>query len=238
MPYLARHARVVVYDPRGNGRSDRPPGPAAYDDAELVADAVAVLDAVGVDAAVVVGLSLGARVLLAAGGRASGAVRGAVFVGAAVGAPRPAGPGVAAFEAARESYDGWARGTPTTGARTNAGFAEFFFGEVFPEPHSTRQVEEAVSWAMETDAETLVATQSPARRVLGPAEARAAAARVRCPALVIHGDDDRIAPLSDGRALGRGARLPARIVVGRRATASRPGTRSGSTRGCAGSWRR
>ncbi len=35
-------------------------------------------------------------------------------------------------------------------------------------------------------------------------------ARVRCPALVLHGDDDRIAPLSDGVALARGTRLPDR----------------------------
>ena len=50
VPFLARHAQVVVYDPRGNGRSDRPASPSAYDDAELVADAVAVLEAVGVQA--------------------------------------------------------------------------------------------------------------------------------------------------------------------------------------------
>jgi len=30
VPYLARHFRVVVVDGRGNGRSDRPVGPAAY----------------------------------------------------------------------------------------------------------------------------------------------------------------------------------------------------------------
>ena len=51
-------------------------------------------------------------------------------------------------------------------ARDQPGFAEFFFGEVFPEAHSTRAVEEAVAWALETDAETLVATQSAARRIL------------------------------------------------------------------------
>ena len=34
--YLARHYRVVTFDGRGNGRSDRPPKPTAYTDAEFV----------------------------------------------------------------------------------------------------------------------------------------------------------------------------------------------------------
>ena len=42
IPYLARHYRVVTFDGRGNGRSDRPPGPEAYTAAEYAADAMAV----------------------------------------------------------------------------------------------------------------------------------------------------------------------------------------------------
>ena len=54
IPYLARHGQVVTFDPRGNGRSDRPPDAAAYNRREFAADALAVLDAVGAPAAVVV----------------------------------------------------------------------------------------------------------------------------------------------------------------------------------------
>ena len=45
IPYLARHSRVVTFDGRGNGRSDRPADPAAYREEEFAADALAVMDA-------------------------------------------------------------------------------------------------------------------------------------------------------------------------------------------------
>ena len=69
IPYLARHCRVVTFDGRGNGRSDRPVGASAYADAEFTADALAVMDATGLERATLVGLSAGARwgSLLAAG---------------------------------------------------------------------------------------------------------------------------------------------------------------------------
>ena len=124
VPHLARHHRVVVYDGRGNGRSDRPPGPSAYDDAELVADALAVLDAAGVDDAVVVGYSLGARVLLALAADHPDRTTGAVFVGAAVELHDPAEPGRTRFEEERESYEGWGRWNAHHWAQDQAGFAE------------------------------------------------------------------------------------------------------------------
>ena len=214
VPYLARHVRVVVYDARGNGRSDRPTNPAAYDDAELVADATAVMDAVGLPDAVVVGLSMGARVLLMLAAAHPERVRGAVFVGPALTLHDQPNPVTDAFEQERDSYEGWERWNAHHWREDQGGFAEFFFGEVFPEPHSTRHIEEAVEWALETDAETLVATQSPRRRVLAPAEARAAVQRVRSPALVLQGDDDRIAPLSNGMALASALGCPLEVVAG------------------------
>ena len=54
--FLARHFRVVTFDGRGNGRSDRPTEVAAYADTEFVADAIAVMDATGTDRAVAAGL--------------------------------------------------------------------------------------------------------------------------------------------------------------------------------------
>lgn len=57
---LAEGFRVVAFDNRGFGGSDAPPGP--YTVRELAADAVAVLDAAGIERAYVVGASLGGMV--------------------------------------------------------------------------------------------------------------------------------------------------------------------------------
>src|SRR5882762_5394613 len=68
VPYLARHCRVLTFDGRGNGRSDRPEEPEAYAETEFAADALGVLDANETERAFVVGFSMGAQraLLLAA----------------------------------------------------------------------------------------------------------------------------------------------------------------------------
>jgi pimeloyl-ACP methyl ester carboxylesterase len=57
IPDLARRFRVVAFDPRGNGRSDRPTSPEAYAETEFAADALAVMEATGTERAVLVSLS-------------------------------------------------------------------------------------------------------------------------------------------------------------------------------------
>ena len=57
---LAAGYRVITFDNRGYGDSDAPPGP--YTAAQLAGDTLAVLDAVGVERAHVVGASLGGAV--------------------------------------------------------------------------------------------------------------------------------------------------------------------------------
>src|ERR1700719_4036930 len=60
IPYLARHARVVTFDGRGNGRSDRPDGVEPYLEHEFAADAIAVMDATGSERATLAGVSCAA----------------------------------------------------------------------------------------------------------------------------------------------------------------------------------
>jgi pimeloyl-ACP methyl ester carboxylesterase len=58
-PY-AEHFDVVIHDQRGLGRTQVPPGP--YSMADYAADALAVLDALGLDRVRVVGISFGGMV--------------------------------------------------------------------------------------------------------------------------------------------------------------------------------
>lgn len=57
--------RVIQYDARGHGESSPAPDPAAYDYGRLAADAVAVLDALGVGRAALVGQSMGSATAVA-----------------------------------------------------------------------------------------------------------------------------------------------------------------------------
>ena len=60
LPGLAERFDVLLFDNRGIGESDAPPGP--YTAAEMAADAIQVLDEAGVERAHVVGTSLGGMV--------------------------------------------------------------------------------------------------------------------------------------------------------------------------------
>ena len=119
------------------------------------------MDATGTERAVVVSLSRGAeRSLLLAAGHPE-RVAGMVFIAPALPLP-PAAPRAAAeqmFDERRDSYEGWEKWNSHYWLENYEDFLEFFFSQVFTEPHSTKQREDAVGWALETDPETLVATQ-------------------------------------------------------------------------------
>jgi pimeloyl-ACP methyl ester carboxylesterase len=205
VPFLARRFRVLTFDGRGIGKSDRPVGAAAYADTEYVADAVAVLDAAGVDRAVVCGLSMGAGYALRLAADHPSRVLGLVLIGTALpfGRPEPgvaseaeAGPAATdedrhdAFEDEPPTNEGWDLYNAHAWRRDWPRFADFFAGRIFSEPHSTKAIDDTVEWMLEADPERVIDTEH------GPLFDGGSATpfldRVRCPSLVIHGTDDAI----------------------------------------------
>jgi pimeloyl-ACP methyl ester carboxylesterase/predicted glycosyltransferase len=213
VPYLARHHRVVCYDGPGNGRSDRPLTVEPYQPSAQVAYALAVMDATTTDQAVVVGLSMAAGWGLQLAADHPARVLGTVFIGPglALGTPSsvrasatPAGSGAVLANSrvpagGRDPDADWAKYSPAYWAENLTDFAWFFFGQAFPEPHSTKQIEDGVGWATETSAAVLIAAQQ--AHYPTAAEVLAQIERVTSPVLVIHGSDDRLTPMSRGQTL-------------------------------------
>jgi pimeloyl-ACP methyl ester carboxylesterase/predicted glycosyltransferase len=213
IPYLARHYRVITFDGRGNGRSDRPQGAAAYRAEEYVADAIAVLDATATERAVLVGFSFGGHVgaLLAANWPER--VVSAMLVSPAA----PFGPGTGAqaqraFLEPAESDEGWAKYNRDYWRRDFRGFTEFFFQQALSEPHSTKQIEDCIAWAAETSSDTV--TDTVLGRFLSQPTDEQAYARIRCPTLVVHGDRDAIVPYERGRRVAKAIGSPLLTLEG------------------------
>ena len=197
--YLARHFRVVTFDGRGNGLSDRPKEEGAYADAEYVADAVAVLDATGVEQAVVAGLSCGGRYALALAAYHPTRVLGVVAIAPSVPFLTPPHPWRTEydFDAPLEQHEGWAKDNRHYWLRDYRGFLEFFFSQLFNEPHSTKQIDDCVAWGLDTSPEVLLVTECDLGYA-GQEGAEALCRGVSAPVLVIHGDADRITPFERG----------------------------------------
>lgn len=196
IPYFARHYRVVTFDPRGNGKSDRPRDPLAYADSEYVADALAVMDATDTERAVLIGLSFGGGLAARLAVEHPDRILAVAMIGAAI----PVGqmlPGRIrySFDDVLETEEGWAKFNRHYWRKDYRGFVEFFIGEMFPEPHSTKQIEDGVTWGLETTAEVLTATRDAPSRLRSlldrPDDAEAFCRQIRCPVMVIHGDQDR-----------------------------------------------
>jgi pimeloyl-ACP methyl ester carboxylesterase len=208
---FARRHQVITFDAPGNGRSDRPIDPAAYEEQAMADDIFRVLDAVGVDRAVLVCLSRAAQCTLLAVGDHPERVLALAFLNPAV----RLGEGLASrpeysFDDELDTDEGWAKENLPYWRRDFRGYLEFFFGQAFNEPHSTKQIEDAVGWGLETDPETLAATTR--RRSVQPPDLLRLAGAVRCPTLVIQGTADLITGAGRGIGLAE-AIADARLVL-------------------------
>jgi pimeloyl-ACP methyl ester carboxylesterase len=199
VPHLADRYTVVVFDGRGNGASDRPLDPALHSTRANVDDALAVMEATGVDRAAVLSVSLGAEWAVLLASEHPDRVPASAFI-----APYLAlGPhaeereaAAAVFDEPQAAYEGWAKWNRHYWREDWPGFLEFFFSKCFTEPDSRSYIDHFIKMGLETSPEVIAATEDadqlegdPLREVL---------ARVRSPAMIIHGTDDAIAPVEWG----------------------------------------
>jgi pimeloyl-ACP methyl ester carboxylesterase len=199
VPHLMSRYRVVTFDGRGNGASDRPDVVDSYTGTVMLADALGVLDAVDVDRAAVLSVSLGAfwAALLAA--NHPDRVAASAFIAPYL----PLGPQTeeraaaeASFDTRRPRYEGWQKWNRHYWHADWSGFLEFFFSKCFTEPDSRLYVDHFLGMGLQTTPTVMALTED--ADDLGEAVAHDLARAIRCPALVIHGDEDAIAPVSWG----------------------------------------
>ena len=188
---LAREHRVVVLDHRGTGRSDSP-GEPAYSTALFARDAVAVLDAAGVDRAHVYGFSMGGRVAQVLASEVPDRVGSLVLAASGPGGrhevARPA-------EATRALLRAAAPGTRGL-------VAELFFT-----PDWAARNPEAV--------ELVLPANSRAAQRLHYAASTGhdgwdLLPRIGAPTLVLHGSDDRLTPVANAELLAE--RVPGAVL--------------------------
>jgi pimeloyl-ACP methyl ester carboxylesterase/predicted glycosyltransferase len=203
--YLAQHVRVVTVDPPGNGRSGRELDPEAYGDLAMVADHLAVLDHLGIDRAVLVGVCVSAWQALLTAALHPERVLGVVAV-----APwaRDRTPpfevrleSVRHFEEERDDYSGWKGDNRHYLPDHWPDYAAFFFEQMLPEAHSTKQLEDIVGFTRETSGAVILAETASPRFPGSVAEAERLLRSISAPVLVVQGTADLCQPQGRGRSV-------------------------------------
>ncbi len=201
VPYFSDRFRVITYDPRGNGKSGRPEDVDAYSVDKAVEDVIAVLDALGVERAVFVGHSFSSGISYAAAACYPDRVSAVVSICGSCYLLVP--PFKHRFDAYYSelpaSPEGWQKYNADYWLKDYGDFVDFFLGRVHNEPHSTKQHEDAVSWALEGDGVMLKMTQDveSGKIVMNEELYR----KVKCPSLIVHGECDEVAPVEASRKL-------------------------------------
>ena len=129
------------------------------------------MDATGTERAIVAGLSMGAGYAIRLAVDHPKRVAGLVLFGSAIplldgtAVPEaldddPGGDRHDAFEDPLPDDEGWSKYNAHYWRRDWPGFAQFFASEaIYTEPHSTKPIEDTVGWMLETDPETIIATE-------------------------------------------------------------------------------
>lgn len=194
VPYLSEHFRVICFDPRGNGKSDRPSSPEDYSICKIIDDVVAVLDATDTEKAALVGMSFSSAISFAVAAKFPERVSAVVSTGGWSPIVPPLKERFLGYDCELvENPQGWQKYNAEYWQKEYPDFLDFFFGKLHNEKHSTKQHEDCVAWALEGDGLMLAMTQ--AARDDGQIHMDEDMYRsVKCPSLIFVGDNDEITP--------------------------------------------
>ena len=180
---FAEHSRVVTFDHRGHGESDHPADASAYSLDRLAADVLAVADALGLERFRLLGYSMGGMVArrlvfsnpervdaLVLMGTSSGPPEGIDADLAATAADVALADGMAALRALLDEVDALGSEADRRVRATRPGYDEF----------------NASKWARVSP----IAYSALAREIVTQPQQLAAMAEIRCPTLVIVGEQD------------------------------------------------
>lgn len=193
---LSAQNRLVRYDLRGCGLSDRNAGAATLD--AVVSDLEAVADAAGLDRFALLGMSLGGAASIVYAARHPQRVTRLVLIGALARGALVRDPGAEQ----REVHEAMLRLVRAGWGRDNPAFRQLFTTQFFP--GATREQAEGFNEMQRVSctperAEELV-------RMSSGIDVSAALPEVRSPALVLHCRGDARVPFEEGRYIA--ARLP------------------------------
>jgi 3-oxoadipate enol-lactonase len=189
MPVLSPRYRTIVFDNRGVGRSDVPPGPYAIP--EMAADAAAVLDAAGAASAHVFGASMGGMIAQELALNHSARVRSLILGCTACG-------GTQAVPASREVAA--ALGARATMTREEAMWvmAPYIFDSSTPRERVAEDI--AMRLRATVSNEGYFAQLQAIRSWRGTYDRLGG---ITMPTLVMHGETDQLVPPENGRIIAR-----------------------------------
>jgi 3-oxoadipate enol-lactonase len=194
-PVLSQHYRTIMFDNRGVGRSDVPPG--AYSIPSMAADAAAVMDSAGVDRAHVFGVSMGGMIAQEFALQYPERVRSLILGCTSHGGPD------AVLADSEVLTTLAARGTMSAeeGVRAMVSF-------VYDPGTPSERIEEDLAIRGRTF--PTIQGYFGQLQAIFAYESRSRLNQVRVPTLVVHGESDRLVPPENGRRLAHsinGAKL-------------------------------
>ena len=194
-PLLSERYRTIAFDNRGVGRSDAPAGP--YTIGQMASDAAAVLRAAGVNAAHVLGLSMGGMIAQEFALKYPSKVRSLIL-----GCTSPGGAeAVRAEEAVQQILT-----APHSDAEEfAAALRPFAYDSTTP---AQRIEEDMVARRKWLPAPEAYSAQLQAIRAW---EGYSRIAEIRAPTLVIHGENDRMIPVANAKLIA--AQIPSAKLV-------------------------